>query len=88
MTATRLRHAPAALLGLVVLAWSVGWALQALTLWRHDHVCALVAGPFLPCGPGHLAWQQPLLIALLPAALLGAAWSLCQMVRILRKPRT
>ena len=74
----------AALLGLGTLAWLAFWAQQALGLWRRDQVCVLVAGPFLPCGPGPQAWQPPLIVALLPAALLGVMWALRSVVRGLR----
>lgn len=80
----RWRHLAAAMLGLGLIGWLALWAWRALRLWSANHACVLAAGPFLPCGPGPVAWQRPLIVALLPAALLGLA---CALGCILRTAR-
>lgn len=78
---TRWGAAVAALLGLGTIAWLALWAYRALALWSAHQRCLQIAGPFLPCGPGPMAWQQPLIIALLPASLLGLGCALGLIVR-------
>lgn len=82
--AMRWRDLAAAMLGLGLIGWLALWAWRALQLWSANHACVLVAGPFLPCGPGPLAWQKPLIVALLPAALLGLTCALGCILRTVR----
>lgn len=71
-------------LSFATLAWFAFWAYHALTLWRRHRIYQLVVGPYLPYGPGEVAWQRPLIVALLPVALLGMAWALYCIVQGLR----
>jgi hypothetical protein len=75
----------AALLGLASIAWLTLWAHRALLLWAADYHCVMIAGPFLRCGPGALAWQAPLIVALLPVALLGLWCALRRIAKALRQ---
>lgn len=84
MRMTRWGQAFALLCGLAALAWLGVWAWEALTLWRHDRACSLWSGPFLSCGPGHLAWQRPLLVSLMPLGLLGLGCTFRQILRSFR----
>lgn len=57
------------LLPFALLAWALFWLLVAFQQWRVDRMCVLVAGPWLPCGPGPDAWRWAMAcaaLALLP----------------------
>ncbi|MFT3957076.1 MAG: hypothetical protein QM722_22675 [Piscinibacter sp.] len=64
-----------------MLGWLAHGAYLAFKLVATAHRCATMAGPFLPCGPGPDAWQHPLLVGLLPAALLGIMVCIRQVIR-------
>lgn len=71
-----MRQAFARLLGLAALAWSGWFLVGAFQRWRWEHVCSMVCPPFVPVEfiEQHrraMDWQTPLLIAVLPLAVLG-----------------
>lgn len=55
---------------LALLVWSSAWFTFAVSQYREQRVCDLVAGPFLPCGPHE--WREPLLLAAGPPLLMLA----------------
>jgi|APFre7841882724_1041349.scaffolds.fasta_scaffold48673_2 hypothetical protein len=59
----------AVLVAALVITWSGGWAYAGLQEYASEKRCLLLAGPWLPCGPYDR--QGPLLLALLPLAILG-----------------
>lgn len=63
----------------LVLAWSGGFAWQALGRWSYARWCAKTCGPFVPVELADdfrraFDWQSPLLLAALPLAALAAWW--------------
>lgn len=66
---------------MLVLAWSGGFAWQALGRWSYTRWCARTCGPFVPVELVEQTrraqdWQSPLLLAALPLASLAAYWAL------------
>ena len=75
---------PSRLLALASLAWSAWWFYRTFDGWAHERWCLMVAGPWLPCGRGADAWREPLLLALMPLAVLGC-WMAFRL--LLARPR-
>lgn len=66
----------ARLLGLAALAWSGWFLVAAFRRWSWERVCSMACPPFMPAElveehRRSMDWQTPLLIAVLPLAVLG-----------------
>lgn len=67
---------PSRLLALAGVAWSAWFLVSAFQRWRHERICSMVCGPFVPVELAEhyrraFDWQTPLLVALVPLAVLG-----------------